>query len=145
MIPDLIDIGGPWLVLPPGVHDATLHEIETRFATDGHRKLLFAGLKDGVMALWNAGCRTVLVDGSFVTAKPVPGDFDVCWDTKGVDARRLPPVLLDFSEGRRRQKERYHGEFFPASAIADGSHFFSDFFQIDKYTGNAKGIIRILF
>jgi hypothetical protein len=144
MIPNLVDIGGPWHVLPPGIHDATLEEIESRFATSSHRRLLFTGLREGVMALWNAGCHTILLDGSFVTAKPTPGDFDVCWDPAGVDSRRLPPVLLDFSDGRKKQKDRFHGEFFPSTLLADGKHFFGDFFQIDKYTGNAKGIIRML-
>jgi len=34
MIPALININGVWDVLPPGIHDATLSEIENRFATN---------------------------------------------------------------------------------------------------------------
>lgn len=143
MIPDFIDVGGPWQVLPPGVHDATLEEIEGRFATPARRRQLFLGLKNAVAALQHAGCREVLVDGSFVTAKPLPGDFDACWDPVGVDAAKLDPVFLDFSDGRKEQKRRFAGELFPSTARADGTHFFRDFFQIDKYTGNAKGIIRV--
>jgi len=41
MIPELVDIGSPWKVLPPGIHDATLDEVEGRFATNEHRKRLF--------------------------------------------------------------------------------------------------------
>jgi hypothetical protein len=98
---------------------------------------------DGVMALRKAGCRTVLLDGSFVTEKPFPGDFDACWYPIGVDTAKLDPVFLEFSHGRKKQKERFGGEFFPATALADGTHFFHDFFQIEKDTGYAKGIIRI--
>lgn len=145
MIPAFIDIGGPWKVLQPGVHVATLGEIEDRFAISDHRKHLFAGLKKGIRALRKAGCRKILLDGSFITEKPVPADFDVCWDPVGVNHIKLDPVFLDFSDGRKKQKERFYGEFFPANFLADGQHFFFDFFQIDKYTGNAKGIICMRF
>jgi len=143
VIPDLVDIGGLWKVLPPGVHDATLEEVETRFATSEHRKRLFSGFSEGVMALRKAGCCKIFLDGSFITEKPIPGDFDVCWDYIGVDDTKLDPVFSDFNDRRKKQKERFHGEFFPTSFLVDNKRFFFDFFQIDKYTGNAKGIICI--
>ena len=145
VIPDFVDIGGLWKVLPPGVHDATLEEVEARFASSEHRKRLFAGFKEGVIALRKAGCQKIFLDGSFITRKPIPCDFDVCWDPMGVDIAKLNPVFLDFSDRRKKQRECFHGEFFPASYLADGRHFFFDFFQIDKYTGNAKGIICVHF
>jgi hypothetical protein len=145
MIPDFVDIGGPWKVLPPGVHDATLEEIEDRFAISDHRKHLFEGFKRAVLALRKAGCRKIFLDGSFITEKSIPGDFDVCWDTTGVDTIKLDPIFLDFSARRKKQKEFFYGEFFPANWLADGQHFFFDYFQIDKYTQNAKGIICVDF
>jgi hypothetical protein len=143
MVPDFVDIGGPWMVLPPGVHDATLEEIEVRFATSDHRKRIFAGFRNGLTALRKAGCRKIYLDGSFVTEKPVPGDFDACWDPIGVDDAKLDSVFLDFSDGRKNQKKRFYGEFFPASVLADGTHIFLDFFQTDRHTGKVKGIICI--
>ncbi len=76
-----------------------------------------------------AGCRTVYVDGSFVTNKEIPGDFDACWEEAGVDPTMLDPVLLTFENGRTAQKAKYHGELFPASATADemGSLSWSSF------------------
>jgi len=145
VIPDFIDVGGPWNVLPPGVYYATLEEIEERFATSDHRKYLFSGFRKGVLALRKAGCRKIFLDGSFVTEKPMPADFDVCWDPIGVDPTKLDPVLLDFNDRRKKQKECFYGEFFPANLLADGKHFFFDFFQIDRHTENAKGIICIRF
>lgn len=145
MLPDLVDIGGPWRVLPPGVHSATMEEIEARFATTDHRKRIFSGFRSGVMALRKAGCRNIFLDGSFVTGKPVPGDFDACWDPKGVDPAKIDPVLLDFSDARKKQKERFQGEFFPANSRADSAHIFLDFFQTDRHTGNAKGIVCLRF
>ena len=143
MIPSLVDVGGPWKVLPPGVHDATIEEIEARFATSDHRKRIFSGFRNGATALAKAGCRKIFLDGSFVTEKPIPGDFDACWDDDGADAAKLDPVFRDFSDGRRKQKERFKGEFFPANAPADGTHIFLDYFQTDRHTEKAKGIICI--
>src|SRR3546814_17377035 len=59
MIPDLIDLGSlcPWAVLPPGIHDATLGEVEARFATTPHRQWLFGGFVRVAEALAFAGCR----------------------------------------------------------------------------------------
>ena len=143
MIPDLIDTGGPWPVLPPGIHDASMAEVERRFATNAHRKHLFDGLRKAVDALRRAGCGTIYLDGSFVTGKPKPADFDACWETDGVDDHRLDPVLLDFSDMRRSQKDRYGGELFPADAHASPQSVFVDFFQVDKFTGRPKGVIRL--
>lgn len=99
MIPAFIDLGDPalWRVLPPGIHPATLLEVETRFATNAHRAKLFDGFRQAVTSLEGAGCRQVYLNGSFVTEKPYPGDFDACWEPAGVDLNQLDPVLLDFS------------------------------------------------
>ena len=48
----------------------------------------------------SAGCRRVWLNGSFVTARDEPGDFDACWDTDEVDLDALDPVLLDLSNER---------------------------------------------
>jgi len=90
------------------------------------------------------GCRTVYIDGSFVTAKPHPDDFDGCWDIDGVDPERLDPVLLTFNSGRAAQKAKYLGELFPARMGEGGSGLtFLEFFQVDKETGNQKGIVSL--
>lgn len=143
MIPGFINVGGPWKVLPPGVHIATMKEIEIRFATTNYRKHLFSGFEQATISLSKSGCKTIFLDGSFITAKPIPEDYDVCWDTQGVDQSKLDPVFFDFSNMRREQKWKYHGEFFPSHILADGSNTFLDYLQIDKHTGNAKGIIKV--
>lgn len=84
------------------------------------------------------------VDGSFVTVKEAPGDFDGCWDPLDVDGKQLDPVLLDFTNKRVAQKAKYGGELFPSLALADpAGNTFLEFFQIDKATGEAKGIVAI--
>ncbi|NQT92858.1 MAG: hypothetical protein HQ559_08860 [Lentisphaerae bacterium] len=143
MIPELIDISSPWEVLPPGIHDATACEIERKYATNPHRRRLFEGFCQALEELKQAGCSTVYLDGSFVTGKPTPGDYDACWDDSGVDATRLDSALLDFTNKRRAQKEKYNGELFPAATQAMQGRAFIDFFQTDRHTGKRKGIIRV--
>jgi hypothetical protein len=143
VIPKSIDIGSVWDALPPGIHDATLGEIKQRFAANDARKAQYEGFARGAEILRRAGCSSLFLDGSFVTDKPNPGDFDACWDPTGVDVARLDPVLLDFNDLRKKQKATFGGEFFPSSVKADGTRSFVEFFQIDNYTGKAKGIIRI--
>ena len=79
-----------------------------------------------------------------MTVKRRPGDFDACWDAAGVNLTLLDPVLLDFSDARGAQKSTYQGEFFPAQLNEFSSGLtFLEFFQIDRETGDAKGIIAI--
>jgi hypothetical protein len=102
------------------------------------------GLRAALSSLKKAGCKTVYLDGSFVTSKECPNDFDGCWIPVGVDPKKLDPVLLDFNNRRATQKAKFRGELFPALAIADqiGTPFVQ-FFQRDKSTGEAKGIVAI--
>jgi hypothetical protein len=84
------------------------------------------------------------LDGSFVTAKPDPEDYDCAWDVVGVDPHLLDPVLLDFRNQRAAQKAKFQGEFFPASSIADPrtGQTFLQFFQQDR-NGQPKGIVAL--
>lgn len=130
--------------LPAGVHDATWNELVAVFGAGRRRERLLHGLLRALYALKLAGCRRAYVDGSFVTSKPEPGDFDVCWEAAGVVARRLDPVLLDFSDGRAAQKAKYGGELFISTSVASPPNTtFIDFFQIDKATGRPKGVVAI--
>jgi hypothetical protein len=143
VIPMLVDIGGPWQVLPPGIHDAGLAEVRKVFATNIPRDFLFSGFASGFTALRAAGAKDVYLDGSFVTDKAIPGDFDCCWEITGVDPAKLDSVFLDFENMRAAQKHKYGGEFFPCTFEAAPGEFFLSYFQKDKYTGQAKGILRI--
>src|SRR5438067_8517397 len=124
MIPPLTRAGR----LPAGIHRATWRELVERFGKNEYRKDLIGGLKAGLELLKSASCRTAYIDGSFVTAKDYPGDFDVCWELNGVDGRLLDPVFRDFSNRRAAQKARFRGEFFPAEFPAGGGHTYLEFF-----------------
>lgn len=132
--------------LEPGIHILTLDEFEEVFGYTAHRRFLITGLKKGLSHLKDCGCTKVYIDGSFVTQKEVPGDFDACWDTIGVDIPKLIAnyeTLIDFSQQRKNQKLVYYGEFFPANGEAAPYTLYLDFFQKDKNDNSPKGIVQI--
>jgi Family of unknown function (DUF6932) len=131
-------------ILPVGIHEATWEELATRYGTTPHRQSLLAGLKRALGSLRDAGCRRAYVDGSFVTAREDPADFDGCWEESNVDPLLLDPALMDFSERRRAQKERFGGELFPATmSPGPGYADFLDYFQHERATNAPKGIVAI--
>ena len=140
MIPDFNDTGN----LPVGIYWATWKDFVNRFGMNSHRSKLIVGLETGLTSLKKAGCKTIYIDGSFVTSKDTPNDFDACWDINGVNTKLLDPFLLIFDPDRATQKTKFMGEFFPAQFTEKGSgKIFLDFLMIDKFSGKPKGIIAI--
>ena len=141
MIPDFDKVGN----LPPGLHLASWDEIVARFGTTPWRTRLLQGLQRALGVLVAVGCRTVYLDGSFVTAKQAPSDYDACYSLTHMDfhtLRTIDPVFFDFRAQRAAQKAKYGGEFFPAE-LQEGlsGRVFFEFFQHDKDTGDPKGIV----
>lgn len=143
MIPDFDADGN----LPSGIYTATLAEIEDKFTYNLKRRGHFEHLKLLIEDLRTIGCSNIYIDGSFITSKLLPKDIDICWDSGGVDlsiAKKMMPILWDFSNARYEQQKRYHADIFPADCMEGlSSLLFLDFFQQDKKTGNAKGIIKL--
>ena len=143
MIPVFV-LGG---LLPEGLHEpASWQELEDVFGFNAHRRRLLAGLKLACYSLAEVGCTTVYVNGSFVTSKELPGDTDVCWKDDDVDFDRIDSIF-DMGENprekRAEQKERFGGEFFPASMeVERPGQRFLDFFQKGR-DGIPKGIVKL--
>ncbi|MGH9155148.1 MAG: DUF6932 family protein [Acidimicrobiales bacterium] len=136
MIP--VCVGG---VLPPGVHPSDSSEVEARFATNARRRWLLEGLRDALLELRRVSCPAAFLDGSFVTDKSIPGDFDLCWDHTTVNLALIDPVFLDVAPPRAAQQAKYRGDLLPNVPEGISGKLFVDFFQIDKATGKPKGII----
>jgi hypothetical protein len=130
--------------LAEGVHLMTRVEVERLFAWNTQRRFLFGGLSRALDNLAGAGCRAVLLDGSYVTAKEIPGDWDAAFDPVGVIPDLLDPILIKYDDGRRAMRAKYLGDMFPwmASAAGPGGPIFRQFFQKDR-NGSPKGIIKI--
>ncbi|HVA74581.1 MAG TPA: hypothetical protein VNF71_08450 [Acidimicrobiales bacterium] len=128
--------------LPPGEHIGTWEEVVDRFGWNRRRRQLLDGLAEALALLADAGCTRVWINGSFVTAKEEPGDFDVVWDPTDADLDRLDPIFFDFADGRRAQKERFGGELLPNVVERASGLVFAEFFQNERDTG-LKGIVVI--
>jgi hypothetical protein len=143
VIPDFDPKG----LLPAGIHQAAWSEFAARFGGSSRRTWLLEGLLAALTMLRAAGCQAAYIDGSFVTAKADPDDYDGLWDAAGVVAAKLDPVLLDLNDlrsGRLKQKLKYRGEFIPVQAVEDKLGItYLEFFQICKTSGVPKGIVRL--
>ncbi len=119
--------------LPAGVHEAEWAEVVERFGWTKRRRTLLAGLAEALRLLRAAGCAAAYLGGSFVTAKPIPADFDAAWVPAGVEVDLLDEVFFDFSDGRAAQRARFGGELFPADfEEADTGRSFAEFFQFSR-------------
>ena len=73
-IPDFLEDG----VLPEGVIDANLEDIETKLSFTDRRTALVSQLKDFIRLIPSfEGIEYILVDGSFVEDKAEPRDIDM--------------------------------------------------------------------
>jgi hypothetical protein len=62
-LPEFNDLG----YLPPGVYEMSWQEFMQRFVVNPHRQRLATGLAAALRKLGIAGCRRVIIGGSFVT------------------------------------------------------------------------------
>jgi hypothetical protein len=128
--------------LPAGIHPAGWSEVATRFGQNPYRGSLVDGLRRGLRNLRDGGCTSALLDGSFISAKEFPGDYDVAYEIVGMDPYVLDPVFFDFGNRRAAMKLKYGGEYFPADFLAAPGITYREWFSKDK-NGVPKGLIQI--
>jgi hypothetical protein len=136
----------PWTsdgLLPPGIHRADWPEVLTSLGWNARRQSLLLGLLDALKALSIAGCGELWLDGSFVTDKEIPGDYDACWDPTNMDRLMLDPILIDYSpSGRAAIKSKYLGDIIIAGTETTSGLPFVNFFQQTR-DGRPKGIVSL--
>ncbi len=137
MLPEFEEISGN---LPPGLHNVTWEEVVHRYGYNTTRRRLLVGLKKGLDALRAAGCSQYYLNGSFITAKLMPSDFDGCYPLQGINEDLLDPVLLNTENDCEVQRLHYRGEFWP-----DTNGSMVEFYLRDNrtYPVQAKGIVVI--
>ena len=97
---------------------------------------------------WRA-CAALVAERHMLTAassrpSPILMISMLVGEEDGVNLDELDGILQRFDDGRAVQKAKYRGEVFPATSIADlEGTVFLDFFQIDKETGDPKGIVAV--
>lgn len=102
-IPDFTNVAGK-MVLPEGVHLATLEEVRARFGSATPRRVdLMRGLEAAFENFRAAKVAKVYIDGSFTTDKEEPNDIDGCWEHgPDTDEDAIDPVFLTSATTLRR-------------------------------------------
>ncbi len=132
MIPSFDDSG----CLPPGLHGATLAEIEACFGRQSElRRVQIESVRWMVDLALRAGARRIVLNGSFVTDTMEPNDVD-CVLLFAPDTRRDRDALTQLRKGLP----------FLSIAMVDQNDFdklVNDFFAYDRL-GTPKGMIEVL-
>jgi hypothetical protein len=135
--------------LPPGIHDATLDEVEERFGgfqRSDRRMRLFAKLKEYVKEVRRTGMAvTLLIDGSFVTSKPEPNDIDLLLVLK--PDHDWTAVLRPFEYNAITKPGVRRMYRFDLFAVQMGSPDYEKrvafFQQVRDHPDRRKGIVRV--
>ena len=101
-------------LLPVGIHDCTLADMEAAFAWNSHRRGLYrkfaACFKEELRPRFDA---PVCVDGSFVTRVESPNDVDVVIDLTQETPDEQRKGLAVWLRQRKRLMERYDVDLWP--------------------------------
>ena len=133
-------------LLPGGLHDGTLEEVESRFAKSPPRRVLWEQFVSYAAEIrrWPIA-KELIVDGSFVTDEPAPHDIDVILVLR--DDYDLSKEVSPFEYNLRSHRmvsRRYGLDLF---AVRPGSleynRFIQLFSQVRDRGGRTKGLIRI--
>jgi hypothetical protein len=138
-------------ILPEGVHQCTLAEAQELLCANDARETIWNGLL-GFMA-WAGqfpAPDAFLLDGSFVTDKPLPGDIDVVVDVTLCSEDDQQAWFRAFFAGHQFAKDNFGVDFYPF-IIGVGKDF-SAFFQYVRVEDallrglgpdTRKGILRV--
>ncbi|HVR86343.1 MAG TPA: hypothetical protein VMU54_18615 [Planctomycetota bacterium] len=139
MMPELTGEG----LLPPGRHQATLGEIRRRFGGGNPARVrLMKGLEAVLRLPRKMEASVLYLDGSFVTNKKEPGDWDaVLLVPAGARIGSKEAILL---ANRPEIRKRYGGDLFTVSAEDPEvlAHYVDGVFVRDR-EGRAKGLAVI--
>lgn len=143
-IPALNDDG----LLPPGIFDCEMVEIQEQFASYKHsaiRRKLFVRLREYVYrAELSEEIVELIVDGSFITGKEEPQDIDLLVATrrnKQVDV--LLPVDYNLVS-RKRVAREFEFDVLAAPTGSRAFQIYVDWFrQVRGRPGLEKGLLRV--
>lgn len=140
MIPPFRDDG----YLPDGLHLADEAEVIFRFGTaTNQRRRLALRVRRWIELARGVSARRLLVDGSFVTAKPEPNDVDaVVWLADDfVD--RVPRGDVEAAELEMMLLTRRPEEIFAAEDRHDWDDWIEFFSRTREADGRRKGLVEV--
>lgn len=124
-----------------GIHQATMAEVKARFARNKRRMQLFEALEEVISILKECNCPEVYLDGSFITQKEEPGDYDLCYEPTGIKATDR---FFMFLSEHKQNKGKYLGDIFPHMPEPPYHVNLIEFWQTDTRNNDSlKGIVKI--
>ncbi len=140
-------------ILPTGIHDCNLSEIEAIFVYNDKRGAIWKNLLSYIAQVVTIlEVNVMYVDGSFVTDKKLPGDVDVVLEFTNVatlmSARDHAPHLFS----HKNVKTTFNIDLFTFELMPPGRPDFREFFQLLRPqeasdrgvpVGTQKGILKI--
>lgn len=126
-------------LLPQGIHDCTVDEIEDRLTWNLHRIELFSKFKDCLKnEIEPRFPNPVFFDGSYVTSKEYPEDIDIVLDLRQSPRPQQLAGLIYMQESQAFLMDQYNVHFW---INLGGSNDFSAFFQyVGVKTATLKGL-----
>ena len=145
LIPPFNDNG----FLPSGLYDTSLSEIRLLLGGTQKRSRLIIGLERYIKFWDSSGFITAcIIDGSFVTSKPDPGDVDLLLvaDLRFLLSPRFNQLVASHSLDRKFTKEEFDCEGFVVLNQPALNEWIDYFSHDDRVEGNVhKGLLRINF
>ncbi len=140
MIPDFRSDG----YLPEGLFRATEAEITFRFGSaNPRRRRLILRLRRWVELARSVGATRLLVDGSFVTAKPEPEDIDAVVRLPSSFQRQVEDGSTLAIELEEMLLTRRPEEIFAAEDDIDWDEWAAFFSRTREADGRRKGLVEI--
>ena len=123
-VPEFTDRG----VLPEGVHLCTLLEAQQALCTNDQRAQIWEGLLGFLeWALQLPTPTALLIDGSYVTDKPRPGDVDIVVDLTSCSPTDQQTWFQAWHAGHDFVKGSFNVDFYPF--VIGAGNDFSVYFQ----------------
>jgi hypothetical protein len=137
--------------LPAGHHSASWDEIESVFAGQpgSRRRFVYDQLVDWVRRVQGCGLSGLLIlNGSFISTNPVPGDVDLIfvYDSQSEELLKSRPELRKLLDYMNCKNDGPGDVFcFPENTVRNFPKLCRlDGFDLDKQTGEPKGVIELL-
>jgi hypothetical protein len=136
-------------LLPTGLFNCTLPEVRARFGVfrgSDHRARLFARLEELALLMRSSGLfEALIIDGSFVTAKPAPNDVDVVAVLKsGHDFERDLPMSEYALVSRTLLRRRFGFDVIVAEPDSLLYRTYVEFFgRVREVPDARKGLLRL--
>ena len=144
-IPTLIPEG----LLPVGIFECALAEVKERFGTFGgsdHRVRLFTKLQEMMVAMTTSKLfDSLIIDGSFVTAKRRPNDIDcIAVLRAGHDFERVLPMRQYALVSRAYLRRRFGFDVLVAEQASALYRTYVEFFsRVRENPELKKGMLRL--